>query len=259
MDPYLEHPGLWPDVHHRFISAASEILQEQLGAKYIVRVEERVYLADQDEILLSQRVPDIQVAKRDQKPSGFAQSKAFSPTAVLDEPQPIEVPVESMDAVHEPRLNIIRRDNRSVVTVIEVLSPTNKTQGTFGRDNYMLKRPEVLESNSHLVEIDLLREGIALVQSPLVPSYEYRVHVNKRVEDGRRMWVWPVRLQQKLPRIFIPLHAEEPDAHLDLQQVLNTVYSRAKYDFEIDYSKDPSPPLDPALAEWARAVVQAKR
>jgi hypothetical protein len=34
MDPYLEAPSIWPDVHHRLIAALSEQLQSQLGPQY---------------------------------------------------------------------------------------------------------------------------------------------------------------------------------------------------------------------------------
>lgn len=45
-----------------------------------------------------------------------------------------------------------------VVTAIELLSPKNKRSGE-GRRVYELKRQRVLRSLTHLVEIDLLRDG----------------------------------------------------------------------------------------------------
>ena len=49
MDPFLEDPGLWPDVHHGLISVAQELLNAQLRPKYHVRIEERVYVSDEDD------------------------------------------------------------------------------------------------------------------------------------------------------------------------------------------------------------------
>ena len=46
MDPYLEHPVLWPGVHSRLIAALDEDLSAQLLPRYYVEVEERVYVAD---------------------------------------------------------------------------------------------------------------------------------------------------------------------------------------------------------------------
>jgi hypothetical protein len=45
-----------------------------------------------------------------------------------------------------------------VVTAIEILSPKNKRAGE-GYNQYLNKRNQVLHSQSHLVEIDLLRGG----------------------------------------------------------------------------------------------------
>jgi hypothetical protein len=47
MDPYLEDPAIWPDVHHELISAIREILVRQLRPRYSVRVEERLYVSDE--------------------------------------------------------------------------------------------------------------------------------------------------------------------------------------------------------------------
>ena len=49
MDPYLENPGLWPDVHHRFISIASDLIADRVVPKYYVCIEERVYISDEND------------------------------------------------------------------------------------------------------------------------------------------------------------------------------------------------------------------
>lgn len=38
MDPYLELPALWPDVHARIISAMRDAIQEQLGPNYVALI-----------------------------------------------------------------------------------------------------------------------------------------------------------------------------------------------------------------------------
>ncbi len=43
MDPYLEHPELWPEVHNRLIVAIADTLAPQLRPKYRVAIEKRVY------------------------------------------------------------------------------------------------------------------------------------------------------------------------------------------------------------------------
>src|SRR5439155_20452495 len=49
--------------------------------------------------------------------------------------------------------------SNELVTVIEVLSPTNKLPGSDGSREYAHKRERLLESHVNLVEIDLLRGG----------------------------------------------------------------------------------------------------
>jgi hypothetical protein len=80
---------------------------------------------------------------------------AEPPVAVAE---PIVMTTLIDDEVHEARLEVVDRLDRSVVTVIEILSPTNKIPGSRGRRSYQ-KRREVMQSPSHLVEIDLLNIG----------------------------------------------------------------------------------------------------
>ena len=44
MDPWLEHPDLWPDVHNRLIASIADALSEKLRPRYFVGVEEHAYL-----------------------------------------------------------------------------------------------------------------------------------------------------------------------------------------------------------------------
>ena len=43
MNPYLENPELWPEVHSRSIIAIADAIAPQLRPKYRVAVEKRVY------------------------------------------------------------------------------------------------------------------------------------------------------------------------------------------------------------------------
>jgi hypothetical protein len=161
------------------------------------------------------------------------------------------------EEVREAYLNVIDSAQRSVVAVIEVLSPSNKTPGSAGLESFEQKRREILSSSSHWIEIDLLREGRSLPARRRVAPCEYLVHVSK-VGQRPSGLLWPIRLLQRLPVIPIPLRPDDPDAPLDLQAVLNTAYDRAGYDLEIDYRGEPVPPLAPELAEWSNRRLQEK-
>lgn len=43
MDPYLERPDLWPDVHNSLITALRNDLAPKLRPDYYLAIEERLY------------------------------------------------------------------------------------------------------------------------------------------------------------------------------------------------------------------------
>jgi hypothetical protein len=254
MDPYLEEPGLWPDVHNELISGIRTSLGSMLRPKYYVRIEERVYISDESDPGRSVLIPDVRIADRTE---GGATSFEPSGVATLEVAEPIVATTLIEDEIHEPRVEVIDREQRLVVTVIEVLSPTNKVPGSRGRASYERKRQEVMHSPSHFVEIDLLRAGEPLRAREVLPPCDYTVHVSRNGQRPQGL-IWPIRLEQRLPVITIPLRPEDPDAKLDLQAVLNAAYDRAGYDLMIDYHSAPVPALSPPQAAWAEALLRSR-
>jgi hypothetical protein len=158
-----------------------------------------------------------------------------------------------------PHLTVEIRDvtGRELVTAIEVLSPTNK-RGE-GRQEYLAKRRRILLSNAHLVEIDLLRSGRRVPMREPLPRYPYFAFVG-RAEKRPRTEVWPIRLDQPLPTIPIPLLPGDADVSLDLQASLSSVYETFHYERTIDYNRPPEVPLRPAAtAAWAEQLLNARR
>lgn len=253
MDPYLEDPSLWPDVHHGLISEMQAVLNRQLRPQYHVRVEERVYISDENDPGRKAIIPDLKIIEMgfsDRPTTSFVETS----TAVAE---PLILTTLIEDEIHEARLEVIDTNQQAVVTVIELLSPTNKINGSRGRASYEQKRSEVMNSSSHFVEIDLLREGDHLHTRELLPPAEYYVHVSRK--DRRpKGYVWPIRLPQRLPLIGIPLKEGDPDAKLDLQEVLATAYERAAYDLQVNYRAEPRPRLAPEMAEWANVLLTSK-
>jgi hypothetical protein len=256
MDPYLENPGLWPDVHHGLISESQALLGAQLRPKYLVRVEERAYINDvSDDAFKPQlRIPDVEVLGR----PGWEEARFAGDTASrLEVAEPIVATTWFEEEIHEAFLKILDRESRDVVAVIEVLSPANKVPNSPGRESFEQKRREVMYSPSHWVEIDLLR-GERMVHVPKKAGpHEYLVHVSKKGLRPKGL-LYAIRLPQRLPIISIPLKPGDPEARLDLQAVLDAAYNRANYDLEIDYRKEPRPPLDKKLAEWADPLLRSK-
>lgn len=256
MDPYLEDPRTWPDLHHELISEIRAQLTGQLRPKYVARIEERVYISDDRDPGRKVIVPDIHVAPRNE-------SQSIEPAVGAPEDSSVAV-VEPIvrttlidDEIHEAYVTLFDVAQREIVAVIEVLSPTNKFPNSEGRKSYLQKRYEVMRSTTHFVEIDLLREGDRIPVEPGLPDCEYLMHVSRN-GDRPQAKLWAVRLNQRLPELRIPLRPEDDDARLDLQAILNSVYDRAGYDLIAGYSRDPVPPLPPEWSEWARKLLTEK-
>ncbi len=252
MDPYLEDPGLWPDVHNSLIVVAREFLIRQLRPKYAVRIEERVYISGEDDPGRDTIIPDIRIALAARQKGARLRSDRGGPSVA--EPEVLTTLLDN--EIHEPYLQITDRISRQVVTAIEVLSPTNKILGAEGRRSYQQKKAEVLDSPTHWMEIDLLRAGAPVVPR-LARPYDYVVHVS-RADQRPKGYVWRIFLDQPLPVVGVPLKEEDADAPLDLQEVLNSVYDRAGYDLDIDYRRPPVVRLPREQARWANQVLRSK-
>ena len=138
-------------------------------------------------------------------------------------------------------------EHRQLVTVIEVLSPTNKRGD--GYKEYLNKRDRILRSNAHLIEIDLLRKGRRIPMQGTLPSVPYFVFVC-RVELRLLTEIWPITLEQSLPEIKVPLLPGDDDAAMNLQTALTAVYDENRFSSMIDYSKPPDVPLSPEQTIW---------
>ena len=159
--------------------------------------------------------------------------------------------------IRERYLEIIDHAKRKVVTVIEILSPTNRIARSLGLKSFRGKRQNVMRSGSHWVELDLLRNGVSLPVRRWLRPHQYFIHIFPvhRRPDGL---LWAIRLDERLPVLPIPLMSEDQDVDLDLQDVIDTIYDRAGYDLEIDYRAGPVPPLEPEWNAWVNRLLQEK-
>jgi hypothetical protein len=251
MDPYLEDPEIWSGVHAGILAAIAERLGPALRPRYVVRYEERVYVTSEEDPGYRMIVPDLRIIQRpSSKPARPPQTGAIAVT------EPIKVTLAD-DEIHECSLVVLDVRDRSIVTVMELLSPTNKVLNSFGRESFLKKRREVMSSAAHWIEIDLLRDGARTANMPRVPLTEYQVYLS-RANSPREALVWPIRMQERLPIISVPLRGNDPDASVDLQKALAEVIERGSYDLDADYNSDPVPPLTPELSAWARNLLAAR-
>jgi hypothetical protein len=250
MDPFIEMQE-WSDFHARYMTVLSELLTPQVRPRYVVRVERRVYLeepfAEPD-----QAIPDVAILERRGVP------RSSSGTAVLDETAAVAVEclLPEAEEHHEYYLVLRDRETLRIVTLIELLSPTNKRAGSEGRDEYLDKREEILQSRTNLVELDLLRGGQRLPVQDELPPGDYYALV-RRGWRRRRVAVYAWTLRQKMPPIPIPLRKDEPEPTLDLQAALDLSYDRAAYQDSLDYSQALQPPARAEDADWIKEWLRA--
>ncbi len=245
MDPFLEHRALWTDVHNSLITSLRDFLSPRVRPRYYVANEERSYLAEPGAIELVGRA-DLAAVRVSPGPTGSGGVSQAASGALV-----VEVPVP--DEVRETYLEVHEAATGEVVTVIEILSPTNKCPGE-GRRQYEEKRRTVLRHKTHLVEIDLIREGAPMPVSRAERMGQYRVLVS-RGDTRPRAELYPFTIREAIPPVRIPLlrHEEEPEA--DLGALLRNLYDRAGYDLRIDYAREPLPPLDPEDAQWLHELL----
>jgi hypothetical protein len=258
MDPYLEHPDRWPGLHSRLIAELSSLLDELLPPRYAVEVGERVYVVQSGRSIY----PDLMVV-RETEPAPSAPGGAVL-VAERDAPRILRTEPEER---REPFIEIRALGETEVpVTVIELLSPSNKSPGSEGRDLYQQKQVEVLASAASLLEIDLLRNGAHTVAAPYAAleremqpegGWDYLVCLHRAWMKWQYEY-WPIRVRQRLPRTAVPLAQEHGDVVLDLQQALDRCYDRGRYAGRIDYRRDPPTPFRPEDAEWAEALLREK-
>ena len=245
MDPYLEHPGLWPDVHNGLISALRDELSPAVRPLYYVALEERVYLEEPPELLLVGR-PDVTVVSTEPE----TQSPRRAPDGgrrVLEVELPAAIPAR------ETYLEVRGVEEGDVVTVIELLSPANKRPGT-GRRLYVEKRGVVLATWTSLVEIDLLRGGDPMpMLGPRIQS-DYRMLVGRGWRRPKAELI-AFGVRDTLPSLTVPLRRNDPEPRIDLGRVLHALYDRASYDLRINYRVPPVPPLEGDDAAWAAECV----
>ena len=252
MNPYLEQPAVWQDFHQRLITYSSAKLSGQVRPQFYVKIEESVFIhepsGDERRKLLGR--PDVSLTKNPRKSRSDTGGVAIAEAPATDIATLI-ARIPDHDIEKHSYVEIRDRQSHDLVTLIEVLSPSNKHYGP-DREQYMSKRALLLHSHVSVVEIDLLRGGPRL---PLtgVPPCDYCCMVS-RPAMRPEVQVWAVSLRDRLPTIPIPLNGLVPDATLNLQELLHEVYDAAGYEDYL-YGSPPEPPLLEEAAMWANSLI----
>lgn len=251
MDPYLEDPAFWAGFHVSLIVHISAALNRVLPDKYFADVDEYVWLQaeDEDERQLLGR-PDAFV-------TGTASNAPVSPSpsAATAFAPPVTVTLPTAKKKKHRFVKIVGPNHGTVVTVVELLSPSNKRKGE-DREKHLAKRAEYLGTRTNLVEVDLLRAGQRMpMGTPQPPDADHYVFVC-RGGSYPRAGVWPFTVRDTIPAVPVPLGREDPDVRLDFQPLVAEIYEAGRYATRIDYSLPPVPALRPVDAAWAADLLK---
>ncbi|HEY83722.1 MAG TPA: DUF4058 family protein [Chloroflexi bacterium] len=251
MDPYLEGEW-WQEFHHTLATEIRRMLMKTMPSRYVALLD-KYYTIDYSGSSVAvtrqkRRVqPDLQLLQVKEAVAKY--ETVAAPMLELLSPLPEEIPII--------RIKIQDVAERRLVTVIEILSPANKYGKGF--EEYAEKRTALLQTETHLLEIDLLRKGrrIPLIggELPPAPYYVFLSRSNRRPHTE----VWPVQLRESLPAVPVPLLPPDPDVPLALQGAIEACFELVGYQRLLDYAR----PLPPPILEandliWVESITQTK-
>jgi hypothetical protein len=265
MDPYLERSRWFRGLHNNLITFIQEALQPLLPSPYFALTGELIWLEGSERYV----EPDVDVlrpssVRRHEDVEGGEEGGVATLVAQAEEePIVVTVPRSPDEERTEPYLEIYaRREGEDrLVTSIEILSLTNKTLGSEGRQKYLEKQQEILSGQVNLVEIDLLRGGAHTSSVPhwlakeKAGPFDYHVSVRRFDRPGEFL-VHPISLPRRLPTVQIPLLPGDPAIPISLQAVFQRAYDAGPYRRAVRYGEDPiDPPLTIAQAAWAAQIL----
>ncbi len=276
MNPYLEHPDLWPNVHQKMIAALADTLEQQLPAGYRVRLRERRYRVSGEDSLVvgspgldwgqyhaSEASLDIACETTAHQPPERTISWSHSSPAVTQAPsqnlpetvghavkQPIAVLIPVPQKIYETYLEIATVSGE-VVTIVEALSPKKKRPGR-GRMLYERYREAIFGRDVHFVEIDLLRGWEPSSIYGPDEAGDYRILISRSEQRPRaQLYTWTVT--EPIPQIVLPLLGHD-ELDFSLKPVVDLACDRT--DLLVNYQLAPLPPLRQQENIWLEGFLQ---
>lgn len=158
----------------------------------------------------------------------------------------------------EEFIEIRNRTDGKLVTLLEVVSPANKTTPA-GRQAYLDARQLAVAQKAGIVEIDLVMQGKPTLTYSRdgLPEYDYAVTVT-RTNAPDRYEIYTATLQKRLPKFKLPLAADDRDALLDLQAAFARAYDLGNFATQINYKGTPHPdvPFTDEYKVWSDELLK---
>ncbi len=143
------------------------------------------------------------------------------------------------DEHQEEFIEIRQRSDNRLVTLVDVVSPTNKLTPP-GRAAYLQRRADARAHGSSIVEIDLVLQGQPMLEYSRegLPEWDYAITVTRSTQPDR-FEIYTSTLQKRLPRFKLPLANDDRDTVVDLQAAFARSYDQAGFAATIDYQQAP--------------------
>jgi hypothetical protein len=160
---------------------------------------------------------------------------------------------------HEEFIEIRQRSDGRLVTLVDVVSPANKSSEN-GRKAYLEKRAEGKTAGASLVEIDLVLQGQPLLDYSRegLPDWDYAVTVTRSAQPDR-FEIYTSTLQKRLPRFRLPLSGDDRDTVVDMHVMFGRTYEQGGFGAKIDYQREPTVPLAEEDRRWLNDLLKQQR
>jgi hypothetical protein len=166
--------------------------------------------------------------------------------------QPLFTSILRLDHSEE-LIEIRHRSDGRLITLIDVVSPTNKTTDP-GRQAYLDKRRDARAAGANLVEIDLVLQGRQMLDCSREGQCDFVVDyaiTALRASQPSHYEMWAGNLQRVLPsRCKLPLARDDRDVVVDLQTTFARTFDQGGFAGNIDYAKDPPTVLSEDNRTW---------
>jgi len=221
MDPFLEHPELFPGFHNRLLYNISDLLQSQLPEPYCADLAYRVW---QELGATGCREPYVNICRNDSKGDREITSvEVLSLASKMPQSPARELYIERQAEVRDAQINLVEID-----LLRSGLRTTNYRSGRVGEQSC---------------------------------GFPYHVHICQFRYSKEEGLLFPIGLTERLPIVPIPLLSGEAPVELDLQLAFDRAYDSGPYRRRISYSTlVPHPALTSHQTEWvAQRLSEAGR
>jgi hypothetical protein len=258
IDPLAEKGEHFHPIHGQMISIFLQVLRKPLrDLGYVIGREPSLQIAPSVSTL-----PDILIESTQQQTKKRLDYRQALIEADLEVGTMLEKSSPDLD-----RVVVRTADSGEVVTVMEIISPNNKTK-LPEIEHYQIRREMLLAQDIHCVELDLTRSVKRLINDSIAQDFPY--HIAVHLNHGETHFIG-MELEDRLKTFALPLQSEILPVELDKiyrqayietstpQQILRAKhYTEDHLPFPSLLSDDERKNLLAKLEAWKTALQEAE-